>query len=168
MNLLVPNLDQDTDRWAKAQHRFSHHQLERFPAIHNPVKKIGVVSTYRQIRQKAHLEKFDHRTIVVQDDIAFPVGIPPAPAVPIVVYGYQRPSDGHICPHAFSATPEGWDLLETVLWPPSFGGLCHRWQTLVETRGVVLNVTFHLEPVRRADDYPMAQSDRTTPRRLNQ
>jgi hypothetical protein len=95
-------------------------------------------------------EDWGHDVVVIQDDIRFGRTVPP-PTAPLTVYGTLSPSQdglGHICPRAFTATAEMWQMLLTVLDGET--KVCTAWRPIVDEHGQVLNVVSH-------PDVPRAQ-----------
>lgn len=109
---------------------------------------VPIPVTYHRLAQAAIAENWGPEVIVVQDDIRFTVdAIPrahPHSGAELTVYGQS--GEGHVCPRAFSATRDMWFRLAEV-WRGGTQQVCLSWYPLVMTRGVVLDVTEHLEPV---------------------
>jgi hypothetical protein len=102
----------------------------------------SIGETYRWISRMAVDMGWDHHTILVQDDVRF-TEVPVPGDTPLTVYG-QTKDEGHICPRAFSATPEGWKELEGI-WQPAPESLCYMFTLVAKDIGTVLDITTHGE-----------------------
>ncbi len=136
--LIVVNVDQN--RWRTIRQYWENRNVA-------PVRFAGtegsILDSNRRLRLAALDEGWDESVVVTQDDVWFPDGIPAHQGL-LCVYGTQR-DDGHVCPRAFSATPDGWQALD--VWDQVDDGepnpSCRYWRPVVETIGTVLNVAVH-------------------------
>lgn len=138
MRLIVVNVD--PKRWRRIRVYWENRGIvaERFAGTEG-----SILDSYRRLQIQAVAEGWDESYVVAQDDVRFPEGIPDHQGI-ICVYGSLRDS-GHVCPHAFSATADGWDELE--VWSAVDDGephpTCRYWRPVVEAVGTVLNVVAH-------------------------
>lgn len=111
--------------------------------------------TYKELAMTAVDEKWGHEMVVVQDDVrfvesegklVFSAGVfnrVPHWGADVVVHGGARYDAygkvEHVCPHAFSASPNGWKRLEAV-WLPAPNSLCYGFGKVVETQAVIMDL----------------------------
>lgn len=69
----------------------------------------GVRRDFYWLARQAAQEEWDHDFVIMQDDIW--LHETPAPGGDVSVYS-GRTSECHVCPRAFSASPEGWKRIE--------------------------------------------------------
>lgn len=80
-------------------------------------------------------EQWDESVVCLQDDVVI-LGQLPQPLGIVTAYG-SRKFPSHVCPHAFSATAEGWGLLYQWWSKGSPMGVCSLWKPDVEFTGIV-------------------------------
>lgn len=88
--------------------------------------------TYAAVALTALKEHWDETVVVMQDDVVCG-SLPEAEG--FTIYGYEQ--DGHVCPRAFAAPPEIWELLYEA-WRRYPRSLCPSFTRLAR-EGTVLN-----------------------------
>lgn len=155
---LVVNLDTRPDRWETMQRLLP-------GAIRFQATAGSIPDTYHRLQEQAIAEGWGLDTVVVQDDQQFVGPLEKRPIMrgskvgrrgepQIIVYGTLR-RHGHICPKAFAATGQGWELLE--VWDGTMGPgkdgrgiICEQFRPVIEEYGAVLNITREVAVGRNA------------------
>ncbi len=139
--------------------RYTKVQVLNFVAVHRidqPERQIpegmavwetdtNIGRTYRDLCDVALEDGWSHEMVILQDDVRFirnPYDYSGGFGIPILAYG-QSKREGHVCPRAFSANPEGWERLR-LGWQYAEETLCPYFTRALGSDGVVLDWTEHL------------------------
>lgn len=97
--------------------------------------ELPILGSYRRLAGRAVRENWGPDVLVVQDDVRLRDQPIHHAGAWITAYTAYRAIPLHICPHAFTATQEGWSLLHRLWVSPGDRSICPSFTYAVKTRG---------------------------------